>query len=97
MSLFINEEAVSMVNDLAHRIPDSVEKLSKANQDVLKCYDEVKETVGPHTQEIEEIVHELNRLLQQSSDSINEVSENLEKLAARMQKIIDNAPKKSFH
>ena len=57
MAFQVNEEAVSVMRDLAKKIPNSVEGLLQANQEVLSCYEDVRETVGPHTQEIEAIVH----------------------------------------
>ena len=78
MAFQVNEEAVSVMRDLAKKIPNSVEGLLQANQEVLSCYEDVRETVGPHTQEIEAIVHNLNRALKQSSESINEIPQKLE-------------------
>ena len=92
MAFQVDEEAVSVMRGLARKIPDSVEGLLSANQDVLRCYEDVKDTVGPHTAEIEKIVHKLNRLIKHSSASINEVPERLEKLASRSEEIIKSRP-----
>ena len=92
MAFQVNEEAVSLMRDLAKKIPNSVEGLLQANQEVLSCYEDVRETVGPHTQEIEAIVHNLNRALKQSSESINEIPQKLEKLASRCEEILRNRP-----
>lgn len=96
MAFQINEEAVSVMRDLAQKIPNSVEGLEKANRDVLSCYEDVRKTVGPHTQEIEVIVQNLNRALKQSSESINEIPQKLNKLIARCEEIIRNRPTQSF-
>lgn len=96
MAFQVNEEAVSVMRDLARKIPNSVEGLLAANQEVMRCYEEVKETVGPHTAEIEQIVQKINGLIKQSSANINEVPQRLEKLASRCEEIIRNRPNQSF-
>lgn len=92
MAFQVTNEAVSVMRDLAQRIPNSVEGLLRANQDVMRCYEDVKATVGPHTQEIEKIVHDLNGMLKQSSESINEIPQKLNKLAERCEEILRNRP-----
>lgn len=96
MAFQVNEEAVSLMRELEKKIPGSVEGLLQANREVLNCYENVKETVGPHTQEIEEIVQDINRIIKQSSDSINEIPARLESLAERCEEIIRMRPKMSF-
>lgn len=96
MAFQVNEEAVSVMRDLAKKIPSSVEGLLQANKEILSCYEDVKETVGPHTQEIETIVQNLNQMIKKSSNSINEIPPKLEKLAERCEEVIRKRPTQSF-
>ena len=93
MAFAITEEAVPFMRDMEKKIPIALEGLQKANEDVIKCYEDVKETVGPHTREIETIVNDLNRAIQQSSEKINEIPDQLENLAKHCEAILRNRPK----
>ena len=65
----------------------------QANNEVINCYEQVKDTVGPHTRQIKSIVRDLNRSLKGSAETLNEVSRGLKSLANRCQVILD---KKNF-
>lgn len=89
MAFEITEEAVVLMRNLAQRIPNTVEELRQANTDIISCYESVRETVGPHTRQIESIVHALERLLKKYSEDINGVSKGLTQFANRSQIILD--------
>lgn len=92
MAFDITPNTVTLMRELSRKIPDSVERLETANLEVIRCYEDVKETVGPHTQEIESIVKEINRMLKQSSDCINEIPGRLNSLADRCEEVLRMRP-----
>lgn len=96
MAFEITPSTVTLMRELSREIPGSVERLETANAEVIRCYEDVKETVGPHTQEIESIVKEINRLLKQSSDCINEIPARLNNLADLCEEVLRNRPSQSF-
>lgn len=95
MAFEISEKAVTAMETLSRKIPEIVEKINQANIDVISCYEDVRGTVGPHTQEIEAIVQELTQALKQSSETINRISGKLYSLSKKCRKILENRPKGS--
>lgn len=95
MAFQISEEAVTTMETLSRKIPEIVEKINQANTDVIRCYEDVRGTVGPHTQEIEAIVQELNQALKQSSETINRIPGKLDSLSKECRKILEKRPKES--
>lgn len=81
------------MKDLAQKIPDTVNEVLQANNEVINCYEQVKKTVGPYTRQIESIVKDLNRSFKGSAETFNGVSKELKSLANRCQVILD---KKKF-
>ena len=81
------------MKELAQKIPDTMSEVLQANNEVINCYEQVKDTVGPHTRQIKSIVRDLNRSLKGSAETLNEVSRGLKSLANRCQVILD---KKNF-
>lgn len=41
------------MKELAHKIPGTINEILQANNEVINCYEQVKDTVGPHTRQIE--------------------------------------------
>lgn len=93
MAFQVSDEAVDMMRALSRQIPDAANEMSQAGREIMECYEQVKNTIGPHTKKIETIVREVDRLLKKNADSILNVSSELEKLANRCQYILD---KKNF-
>ena len=56
MAFEITYEAVEMMRNLAKKIPNSVDAIHQSNVEVIKCYESVRNTLGPHTRKIEAIV-----------------------------------------
>ena len=40
------------MKELAHKIPGTINEILQANNEVINCYEQVKDTVGPHTNRI---------------------------------------------
>ena len=55
----ITEESVQIMKELAQKIPDTVNEVLQANNEVINCYEQLKKTVGPYTRQIESIVKDL--------------------------------------
>ena len=81
------------MKELAHKIPGTINEILQANNEVINCYEQVKDTVGPHTRQIESIVRDLNHSLKGSTEILNGVSKQLKSLVNRCQVILD---KKKF-
>lgn len=89
----VTDEAVAVMRDLAKKISNTIDGLHRASCEVTNCYEQVKDTVGPHTRQIEAIVKDLERLLKKNAEDINAVSRGLIQLSNRCQLILD---KKNF-
>lgn len=88
MAFQVSYEAVEVMENLAQKLPGIVDDLLNANKEVLECYEEVKNTVGPHSKQIEKIVRDVDKGIRKNMDDINTVAKGLKVLANRCQTIL---------
>ena len=93
MAFQVSYEAVEVMRKLAKKIPFTVDALLDANKEVIDCYEQVKDTVGPHSKKIESIVQEVEKRVRKNAVNIEFVANRLDQLAGRCQLILD---KKNF-
>ena len=48
----ITYEAVEMMRNLAKKISNSVDAIHQSNVEVIKCYESMRNALGPHTRKI---------------------------------------------
>lgn len=85
----ITYEAVEMMRNLAKKIPNSVDAIHQSNVEVIKCYESVRNTLGPHTRKIEAIVCDIEKLLKKNAEYFTIASNALNQQADRAQRILD--------
>ena len=85
----ITYEAVEMMRNLAKKISNSVDAIHQSNVEVIKCYESVRNALGPHTRKIEAIVCDIETLLKKNAEYFTIASNALNQQADRAQRILD--------
>ena len=85
----ITYEAVEMMRNLAKKISNSVDAIHQSNVEVIKCYESVRNALGPHTRKIEAIVCDIEKLLKKNAEYFAIASNALNQQADRAQRILD--------
>ena len=89
MAFEITYEAVEMMRNLAKKISNSVDAIHQSNVEVIKCYESVRNALGPHTRKIEAIVCDIEKLLKKNAEYFAIASNALNQQADRAQRILD--------
>ena len=92
MGFLITNESVEYMREIKQRLAESVEKLSNANKEIINCYEDVKQTVGPHTRQIERITRDIEKTLKILSKELKEVFEKLNLLISSYEEVLEMMP-----
>lgn len=84
----MSQEAVNALRNLATALPEATEDAKQAAEMVKSSFDEKKELLGPHTNEIQDILECIDDAQNSGKASIVKVQIGLVKAAARLQAII---------
>ena len=96
MEFYITNELVEYMKEIKQRLAESVEKLSNANKEIINCYEDVKQTVGPHTKQIESITRDVEQNIKKLSGEISEITPVLDNLISVYKEVLDLSPQNSL-
>ena len=92
MGFMITHESVSYMKEMKSRLIESIGRIYQENEEILKCYEEVKNTVGPHTRQIERITRDIEKTLKILSKELKEVFEKLNLLISSYEEVLEMMP-----
>lgn len=96
MGFKITNESVEYMKEIKQRLAESVEKLSNANKEIINCYEDVKQTVGPHTKQIDAITKDVEQNIEKLSGEISEITPVLDNLISVYKEVLDLSPQNSL-
>lgn len=88
MELRIDRASADALVKLADSIPPILADLKQSNSQVLSCYDQVQQTIGPHTAQVMEIIRKFNKGLEETSKDIDVLPPMLRELADNINAIL---------
>ena len=89
----MSQEAVTALKNLATSLPEATESAKQAAELLKSSFDEKRDLLGPHTNEIQEILDCIDEAQSSGQASIVKVQTGLIKAAARLQAILSKGLK----
>ena len=85
----VSPEGVQALKAAAAAVTEGIEKVSKEAKDMSMVADEYSGTLGPHQQELTEVLEEIEEAIEKAAEPSQNVAEKLEDVADGYQDIID--------
>lgn len=85
----MDQEGVEALKNLAESLPEAVQAVSDAASNLRSSFEEKKEVLGPHTNDIEQILEMVDEAQSSGHGAIIKVQLSLIKSAAILAAIID--------
>lgn len=94
MGLAVTEESVEIMNSTAAGIEENMEAIKQAIETLKSSYEENADGLGPHSQDIQALIEELEAITNQGDVPAKKLILKLVRLSAGYQKMIDENPYK---
>lgn len=94
MGLAVTEESVQIMNTTAAGIEENMEAIKQAIETLKNAYEENADGLGPHSQDIQTLIEELESITNEGDVPAKKLILKLTRLAAGYQKMIDENPYK---
>ncbi len=87
-NIAVSAQGAQEIKTLADALPESVEIVTEAAQNLGDVFDQNKGVLGPHTSDIENIIETVKTTQAKGQTAVVKVSANLQKVSAKITQII---------
>lgn len=88
-NIAVSAEGARELKQLAEALPESSETINRSAGDLENSFEELKETLGPHTNDIKEIIDIIRDAQSKAQTSVMKVYANLQKVSSKIMEIVE--------
>lgn len=92
MKIAANKESLDALQELSQLLPGTLDRLDEATARLLRVFDSVSGLIGPHESEFEEIFHAVQRMYEQDSETIHEISCLISSVVEKLASYLNESP-----